>query len=317
MKTIVIYEVALTGVGHNFFTLYRHVSGERSFISTFIQNLSINFDEAVDKARYICGPDEESETYSKRLVCDPDEVNKIKRLGTTKAQAELEGILTFGKHKGERIEDVFVNDHKYVEWIAKGGNVKSDEGYWYPTIEEDRPVRHQAIALLIGAGEWIERQGKFMPVDRAQKLDYIDSLTINTNLKDGVRVKGILVRLLSKPFLVDNEYGGKWIYKLVDENNNIYHASSTNLDGDIIHNSDVDSTWYQVDFTPSLYQGKMYVKRVKFVQVPVFNIREYLIRIETQMHNNESLSGKQKEQLEYIGELLDSRYGEVIQKATI
>lgn len=309
MKRSIIYEVALTGNQHNFYTLYRHAIGQMMVVSTFIQNLSINFDEACQKARKISGEDESTENYEKRLVTDSGEANEIIRLGTSKTQAELEGTLTFGKHKHEKLEEIFSTDHKYVLWIAKGGNVKSDEGDWYPTIEEDRPIRQQAIALLIGAGEWIERNGKFMPVERAQKLDYIDSLTPNPAMIDGKRVKELTVRLLSQPFLVQNDFGGEHVFKMVDENNHIYFGSSSNIDSSMLHIDDFTNTWFKIAFTPSLYEGKVYAKRIKMIVTPI-DIKEGSIQIETSLYHKkdqENFSKAEAELLERISKAIDMR----------
>lgn len=313
MKTQVIYEVSLTGDGRNFYTLYRSRISEMVCTRSFLQNLSTDFDEAVRKARLICGEDESTEDYSKRLVSDLDEVNEIIRLGTSKTVAESNGVLTFGKFKHQNLSEVFVDNKKYVEWIAKGGNVKDEkENFWYQTIDEDRPIRQHAIALLIGAGDWIERNGLFMPLSKAQRLDYLDSLTPNPSIVDGKRVKGLVVRLLSKPFFVDNEFGGKFVYKLVDENDHIYYASSSNLDREIIRNDDFANTWYKIDFTPSLYQGKVYIKRVSFVESPISDINEYLCREENNLtskkqHQADKFTKKDERMLEVASRALDLR----------
>lgn len=313
MKTQVIYEVSLTGDGRNFYTLYRSRISEMVCTRSFLQNLSIDFDEAVNKARLICGEDESTEVYEKRLISDPNEVNEIIRLGTSKTAAESNGVLTFGKYKHQDIAEAFKTDKRYVEWIAKGGNVKDEkEGYWYQTIDEERPIRQHAIALLIGSGDWIERNGLFMPLSKAQRLDYLDSLTPNPEVVDGKRMKGIIVRLLSKPFFVNNEFGGKYVYKLVDENDHIYYASSSNLNVDVIHNDDFTCTWYSVDFTPSLYQGKVYVKRVSFVELPVTDINEHLCRIENNLTSKKAnqadkFTKKDEKELEIVTRALDLR----------
>jgi hypothetical protein len=281
MKRSTIYEVALTGEGQNFYTLYRH-SWTDDFatppVICFIQNLSIDFEEAVAKARAICGPDEDTEAWFKQLCTNESDINEIKRLGCGKAAAELEGVLTFGKHKHEKLEEVFISDRKYVEWIAKGGNVKDEtNSYWHTTIEEDRPVRQQAIALLIGDGSWIERNGKFMAVERAAKLDWFDSLTINPEVVDGKRIKGMKVNIL-KVYFNDNDWGGKWSFKFVDENNHIYNGSS----GSGVINRKHEDSWVMIDFTPAIFNGKVYAKRIA-VKAEASDVIEGAIQIENQL----------------------------------
>lgn len=305
MKRQIIYEVSLTGAQHNFFTLYRHSISEMCVVSTFVQNLSIDFDEAVAKARKISGEDEDSETYSKSLLCDPDEVNRIIRLGMSKERAELEGIMSFGRHKGRRIEDVFGDDKKYVEWIAKGGFIKEGDD-WYPSIGEDRPIKHQAIALLVGCGDWIERKGKFMAVEKAAKLDYIDTLVSPTVIIDGERVKNLHVRLVGGVFKNESMFGTKKSFKVVDEKGYLYHASTCG-------NSfcpDNEQDWYEISFTASLYNGKVYMKRIKVVSRPVdiaYELKKEEYRLGSLKHEGK-IDDKQSGRLDKVMNLLDNYY---------
>lgn len=39
----------------------------------------------------------------------------------------LEDILTFGKHKGQQLEDVIEDDPRYVEWLATETDIDFDE----------------------------------------------------------------------------------------------------------------------------------------------------------------------------------------------
>lgn len=286
MKNTVIYEVALTGSGQNFYTLYRHAFGpEIGYHSKFVQNLSIDFDEAVAKARAISGEDENTETREKKLVTNPDEVNEIKRLGSTKALAEANGIFAGGKHKGEKIEDVFVSDKKYVEWVAKGGFYKPTDprsgkvsDYWFESIEMDRAIRQHAIALLIGAGDWIERNGVFMPVERAQKLDYLESLTPDPTIEDKQRVTRH-VKLLGNIYHGQGNYGSTMSFKLVDENEHVY---SVNTSGFSFYPQ--PDEWNLISFTSNLYNGKVYCKRIKVLGQAI-EILEGMRRIENELFN--------------------------------
>lgn len=256
-KISVIYEVSLTGEGRNFFTLYRHRFGNGFGNSTFIKNLSTDFDEAIVKARLISGDDEDSETYSKILLSDPDEVEKIIRLVSSKIQAESDGIITFGKYKHRILTEVFVEDKKYIEWIAKGGFVKNDE-YWNETISNDRHVRQQSIALLIGSGDWIERNGIFMPVNRAVKLDFIESLTTDKTITDKQRIDRVL-RLIGKVYRNDGAWGVTVSFKMLDENNNLYIANNVSS---FPFEEESENAWYKFKFTAHLYNGKVFMKRI-------------------------------------------------------
>ncbi len=245
--------------------MYRNVISELTYVRVFIQNLSIDFEEAIKKARGFSGDDEHTDTYDKILLSDPDEVTKIVRLGTSKAQAELEGTLVFGKYRTHTLQHAFESDKKYVEWIAKGGFIKTPEGYWNETISEERPIRQQAIGLLIGAGDWVERNGKFMPVQRAQKLDYLESLTLDPSIKDKQRVERNL-RLLGKVYYNDGCYGTTASFKMIDENEHIYHAH--NVSRYPFEEQD-ENTWFKAKFTASIYNEKLYMKRMLPTVFPV------------------------------------------------
>lgn len=185
-------------------------------VSRFVKNLSVDFEKAVSEARLICGEDEETEGYSKILLTDENDVQSIIRLGTSKESAEQNGILVFGKYKGQNISDIFSIDKKYVEWIAKGCPRKDErKGFWYDTLDINRPIKHSAIALLIGSGDWIERKGKFMSVDRAAKLDKIDAANDHW-FESGKRIE-LEIKQTHQNFY-DNAYGTTWIitYELRD-----------------------------------------------------------------------------------------------------
>jgi hypothetical protein len=325
MKRTTIYEVALTGSGQNFFTLYRHSwSNDHKTppVCCFIQNLSVDFDEAVEKARNIAGPDQESENYSKKLMFDADEVNEIKRLGCSKEAAELDGVFTFGKHKHEKIEDVFVSDRKYVEWIAKGGFMKMtdrrtgrQDDFWTETIELDRPLRQQAIALFIGDGSWIEREGKFMPVERAEKLDWFASLKPNPEIVEGSkRIKGMSVHIL-KVYYNDSEWGGKHSFKFLDENGYIYHGSCTNRAINMKH----EDVWVVMDFSTAIYNGKVYAKRITVKSEPSDAVEDFYKVCNTMDLKKEKSPEKwtkaDQKFLDRLNQLQDIREGKINQTA--
>ncbi len=100
---------------------------------------------------------------------------------------------------------------------------------------------------------------------------------------------------------------------MVDEHDHIYFGSSTNLYRDILDTEDCNSTWFKIDFTPSLYQDKVYIKRVKFIEAPVTNIKRTLQNMENDLHNKkiyhtDTFTDNDAKQLEYVGTLLDNRY---------
>jgi hypothetical protein len=270
MKMEIIYEVSLTGSGQNFYTLYRHAHSPKTpYISTFIKNLSVDFEEACVKAREISGPDEDTETYKKILILDGDEANAILR---------GDDVVRFGKYQGWKVSEIYAEDKKYVSWLAGGAMVKSKQNQtWNSLIEgtNREPLMHHAIGLLIAGGEWIERNGKMMPVERAARLDYIESLTPNPKLKDKDRVKSILVKVLGKVWFNDNMYGGSFSWKMIDENNHVYNMTATNLphlynkNGYTVSLKDIEEdAWVEIAFSVTIHDNKVYAKRIKLLNVP-------------------------------------------------
>ena len=97
----------------------------------FITNLSTDFQTAVEKAKKASG----------RIPVIID------RLGTKAGlfQAAKAEILTFGKHRGKTIGDVFVEDPQYVVWLSKNDKGKSEimtdkikyyTGLYFETLKE-------------------------------------------------------------------------------------------------------------------------------------------------------------------------------------
>jgi hypothetical protein len=266
MKTIV-YEVSLTGEGRNYYTLYRHAFGDGTLpINRFIKNLSIDYDQAIDEARKICGPDEKTESYHKTLICNNDETNPIV-IGFD--------VLRFGKYKNYKVCEIFEKDKKYVEWIAKGGPIKDNNGNWNTIIEDKYPlIQEDAIAIMVGCGDWIERNGKFMSVEKAKKFDWLDSLTINNEIKDGQRVT-LELHLISKS-LYDGGYNGTgvWYFTLNDLSNHKYTIKTENCphldipEKESIYLSNLVDKWITITGTAKVKGNNMQLQRVIIKSIP-------------------------------------------------
>ena len=110
-----------------YYTLWRASLKDTHFIS----NLSTDFQTAVEKAKKASG----------RIPVIID------RLGTKAGlfQAAKAEILTFGKHRGKTIGDVFVEDPQYVVWLSKNDKGKSEimtdkikyyTGLYFETLKE-------------------------------------------------------------------------------------------------------------------------------------------------------------------------------------
>lgn len=181
--------------------------------SHFISNLSTDFMTAVEKAKKAAG----------RIPVIID------RLGTKAGlfQAAKSEIITFGKHRGETIGDIFVSDPQYIVWLSKGnykGNdpimidkIKYYTNLYFETITEKN--RETSPSQFIGKiGDKIEIEGdiygaKKIPSAYNNKIQMhcklIDkngnkytTYDLGTNVKDGDTVK------LTAKVKAHNEYLG-------------------------------------------------------------------------------------------------------------
>jgi len=127
------YVVSPTGRQQVFFTLYRHKVKFHPLVKNpvYCGNLSMNIVDAVKK---ICNGSgmpvelEDAQTYrpKKGFTCD--------------------GVpfLTFGKYKGQTLQEVFENDPQYVIWFAKTFEVG---GYYSHRKDAHVPAKPKNLAL--------------------------------------------------------------------------------------------------------------------------------------------------------------------------
>lgn len=95
-----------------YYTLWRFKPSVRNSY-TFITNLSTNFKTAVEKAKKAAG----------RVPVIIDKYGTNAGLFRT-AKSEL---ITFGKYRGKNLGDIFVEDPKYIVWLANNYDGKSAE----------------------------------------------------------------------------------------------------------------------------------------------------------------------------------------------
>jgi hypothetical protein len=104
-KSLGYFYIDVSGKYSVYYTLWRFNPQNRYSITNFITNLSIDFMTAVQKAKKAAG--------RVPIIID--------KFGTQAGmfQAAKAEIITFGKHRGKTLGDIFVEDPQYILWLAK------------------------------------------------------------------------------------------------------------------------------------------------------------------------------------------------------
>lgn len=268
MKTISTYIMDVTGRGQNYFTLYREMAfipdhGQCPIppVVSFIQNLALDFDAACDKAREIAGPDVEGDAWSNHLLIYTDN-------GDNRAILRGDDVMRFGKYQGCRLKDIYEYDAKYITWLAGRGKINDKTRGWICLFDKTDPLVHHAIALCVGGGQWVERNGELMPVQKALFLNTLEGFK-KPEITEKTRVKGLTVQIFGGINHHETGYGLKSTFKLVDENGFIYYASTTGAPGVRTKGGYLHSifefeprSWFVVDFSAEPDQSKVYAKRI-------------------------------------------------------
>ena len=112
-KSLGYFYIDVSGRYSVYYTLWRFNPKNRYSITNFITNLSIDFMTAIKKAKKAAG----------RVPVIID------KFGTQAGlfQAAKAEIITFGKHRGQTLGDVFVENPQYIMWLYKNYDGRSPE----------------------------------------------------------------------------------------------------------------------------------------------------------------------------------------------
>lgn len=172
------FYIDVSGKYSVYYTLWKASLKEANFIT----NLSTDFQTAVEKAKKASG----------RIPVIID------RLGTKAGlfQAAKAEILTFGKHRGKTIGDIFVEDPQYVVWLSKNDKGKSE-------ILSDRIKYYTNLYFETIAKKNLEES----------KSEFVG------NVGEKIEIKAEVYDFRKEPGNFNNI---QYICKLIDENGNKY-----------------------------------------------------------------------------------------------
>src|SRR5574343_1304042 len=98
------------GAGVKMFTLWRVTQSEKHYKRSFVQNLSIDKEQAFEKAKTLIG---------ERYEIIDDSVDQLRKIIRSDS-----GLIHFGKHYGTPVIEL---PDSYLCWIAKGGVITIEE----------------------------------------------------------------------------------------------------------------------------------------------------------------------------------------------
>lgn len=98
------YFIGVTGQHQVYYTFWKHSPKAIMNPTMYIGNLSIDFLEAIKKAKNISG---RCPVY----IMDTDSLKGMQGVNWD--------VLTFGKYRRQKIGDVFINDPQYIIWLSK------------------------------------------------------------------------------------------------------------------------------------------------------------------------------------------------------
>ena len=150
--TQIWYELS-QGEGSKMYTLWRVTQSPQIFNRLFIQNLSIDKEQALAKAKTLVG---DRELHDDSL----DSLRQIIRSDS--------GLISFGKYHGTKVIEL---PDGYLSWVAQGGPVsESEDEYSYTRFLASEFETKIALEEAIKRNLFVEFEGKFIP---ASLRDYI------------------------------------------------------------------------------------------------------------------------------------------------
>lgn len=258
MNEVKTYYLMSQGLGNKMYTLWRVTEG-KTYIQKFIQNLSINKEEAFIKAENLAKGFE--------LI---DEANDSLR----KIIRQDSGLINFGKHYGKSLTEV---PDSYISWLAEGGQITitGELGGEYVKNLASDPLKKLALEEAIKRELFVEFEGKFI---NKRLRDYIinEGLGYGHHFEDKAKPELEVEMIGFKSF--DTSYGTIWIYIFKDINTgNKYQYKGGNLINLLVTE---EQKSYGANYGESLKKGDRILLKGT-VKLGVYNGREitYLQRV--------------------------------------
>ena len=212
------YHISLGGE-HKIFTLWRHHIIDNDFmyrdIWQYVQNLSIDPDEAYTKAKKIAG--------DKIVVWDVDEDKGIlNKMGMRASNKTFDGqTLTWGrKFYGQKISDIIKDDFG-LKYIALG--------YGFPVPNRARQCDLDCIAYTSKLPE-VVKYLKELEDEKKRKNELTNLLIDTLKQSDHIGTVGESVDIdvtVKSAFWADGYYGRTFLIRMIDDENNSISCFTT------------------------------------------------------------------------------------------
>jgi hypothetical protein len=196
------------GQHYKMYTLWHVNHGSRFYNEHYIQNLGVDFEESLAKAKVLA--------HGHEVMIDaPDNLNSVVR---------GEDVLRFGKYRDQHVADL--TDEKYLLWLSRGASLpsKHDKDIWIESLERTSPVRIAAQNKCVDLGLLVWYNDRLMTVEGRDKLiarqnsQYIGEVGVKLDIE-------VTIERISS---YEGGYGTTWIYNMIDDNGNVivYKGSS-------------------------------------------------------------------------------------------
>lgn len=245
-----------TGQNNNYYTLWTVVSGGTVHAHDwYVQNLSINHDEALAKAQ---------------LIADERGCDLIDSSDDTESILYGNDVMRWGKNKGKRIHEL---EDGYLLWVCKYGPI-IDRKTGEDILLIGNEFRDLAVMEAATRGLYVMYDGQLKP---KSLVDYLEakSKMYGHYFEDKEKVKNVPVIVLSvKGF--EGSYGYTYILELVTDANTIitYKGSKCKFDNKLPDNVYFDQIVRKgdefllsgtVEHSEYRDQKCTYIKRPKFL----------------------------------------------------
>jgi hypothetical protein len=218
METKIWYEVSY-GEKVKMYTIWRCVSHPKGYNRQYLQNLSTDFDKAMDKAKVIAN--------GHPIYDDTVELNPITR--RAKIDQSRNDVMRFGKHRGVALKDL---PEGYLLWVASGAQIKSENNQsagfeleYICLVSFEFQQKAKLVALDRGLYDILD--GQLMPkrlVEYITRLRNMSGHHFKNN--EMVNLQGQIIQVRQR-----TDYSGNpiWIYYLVSSypvNNKLFICTS-------------------------------------------------------------------------------------------
>ena len=212
------------GEGSKMYTLWRVTEGFQRYNRHFIQNLSTDKGQALEKTKSLIG--------DRDLIDDSrDSLRKIIRSDS--------GLIHFGKHHGEKVIDL---PDGYLSWISQGGIINFVDERGNESSRELANTYQVELAKAEGIRRGIlkEYKGRLLNNKYVERLEEQDRLNAKSSYFGTVGDKIELKVTFEKTTSFEGAYGTTYINNFRDDQGNIFIHFGSHIQGNLIRDEYFD-----------------------------------------------------------------------------